>query len=75
MMDKLMWVVMFGALAGTLANIYKLRWCFILWGVTNTLWTIYNCWYGHWALAAQFGVYAGLAVWGWCQWGRKGGAK
>jgi len=68
MIEHLMWLVMILALIGTIANIYKLRWCFVVWFASNVLWTTYNLWHEHWAQAAQFAVYTGLTAWGWWQW-------
>lgn len=65
-----MWVVTVTSIVGTVANIYKRRWCFGVWLVTNSLWTAYDVWLGAWAQAALMAVYTGLAVWGLIQWRR-----
>ncbi len=63
-----MWVVTVASLVGTVANIYKRRWGFAVWFVTNLAWTGYDAWLGAWPQAALMAVYAGLAVWGWAKW-------
>ena len=58
------------SIIGTIANIYKKQWCFILWLITNAFWIGYDYYHGLYAQAALFAVYFGLAVWGLVKWGR-----
>ncbi|MEN6370917.1 MAG: nicotinamide mononucleotide transporter [Armatimonadota bacterium] len=58
------------SLIGTVANVYKLRWCFAIWLITNTLWCIHNAHIGQYAQSGLNAVYAGLAAWGLWQWRR-----
>lgn len=71
MIDNLMWGVTGASLVGTVANLYKRRWCFGIWLATNLLWSAYDLSKGAPAQAALQAVYAGLAVWGLVAW-RKG---
>lgn len=66
-----MWGVTLASLIGTLANVYRKRWCFWIWLVTNTAWSAYDWWIGAYSQSALMGVYAGLSVLGLIQW-RKG---
>jgi nicotinamide riboside transporter PnuC len=68
MLDLLTWALALAALAGTIANIKRRRWCFAVWLVTNVSWCIYDWHLGAHAQAALFAVYAGLSVWGWLAW-------
>lgn len=64
----LMWLVSGLSLAGTLGNIYKRRWCFWLWLVSNSCWCAYDASIGAWAQSALMLVYAVLAIIGLLQW-------
>jgi len=61
-------LITIAAIIGTVANIYKKQWCFIIWPFTNTIWCIYDFSIGAKWQAIQFLVYAGLSVWGLIQW-------
>ena len=62
------WLVTIASLIGTIANIYKRRWCFAVWLVTNTFWCVYDIRIGAYPQAALMGVYVLLAIWGLMQW-------
>jgi nicotinamide riboside transporter PnuC len=66
----MMWFVTVASLIGTIANIYKRRWCFIIWFFTNVSWTIYDIYIHAYAQATLMGIYAALAVHGWIKWGK-----
>ena len=68
MIDNLMWIVSAASLVGTVANIYKRRWCFVVWCATNTVWVAYDLDKGAHAQAALMACYACLSVWGLCRW-------
>lgn len=74
-LGHLMWGVTVASLVGTVANIYKRRWCFAVWFFTNCLWTVYDLSIQAWAQAALMAVYTALAVHGWFHWGRKPGGS
>jgi len=58
------------SLIGTIANIHRRRWCFLLWMFTNATWAAYDYAIGaHGQAALQF-AYFWLAVWGWFRWGK-----
>jgi hypothetical protein len=65
------WLITAGAIGGTVANIYKKQWCFIVWLGTNSAWMIYDFNKGLYSQSFLFAVYVLLAVWGLIQW-RKG---
>jgi len=71
MVGHLMWGVTVTSLIGTIANIYKCRWCFIVWFATNALWTIYDFHIGAYAQGTLMFIYWILSIWGWIQWGKK----
>jgi nicotinamide riboside transporter PnuC len=63
-----MWGVTIASIIGTVANIKKQSWCFVLWFFTNSAWMIYDYWKGAYAQSALFMVYVILAVWGIYEW-------
>jgi len=68
MLDRWMWLVSAASLVGTVANVYKRRWCFWVWCVTNTVWVAYDLHKGADAQAALMACYAVLAVMGLLKW-------
>ncbi|MFA7175560.1 MAG: nicotinamide mononucleotide transporter [Kiritimatiellia bacterium] len=65
------WAVTAASIIGTVANIYKKQWCFLIWLVTNGIWMTVDFMAGMYAQAFLFAVYVALAVWGLIKW-RKG---
>jgi nicotinamide riboside transporter PnuC len=63
-----MWLVTAGSLIGTILNIKKKRICFVIWLVTNALWTAYDLYIKNYPQAGLFAVYVVLAVWGIIAW-------
>lgn len=68
MTDGFMWCVAMVSLVGTVANVYRRRWCFVLWACSNVAWVVYDIQKHAHPQAALMAVYAALAVWGWRQW-------
>ena len=71
MIDNLMWIVCIVAIIGSAANIYKKRWCFIVWGITNLAWVAYNLYKIQHAQAFLWCVHFGTCVWGYLEWSKK----
>ena len=65
------WLITIASIIGTVANIYKKKWCFWIWLVTNSMWLIIDFRAGLYAQAFLFAVYVLLAVWGLYRWSRK----
>lgn len=68
MNESWMWLVTAASIAGTVANLYKKRWCFYVWGATNAIWAVYDFWLGVPSQGALMCVYFALALWGIYQW-------
>jgi len=68
MSDLWMWPITFLAVIGTFANIHKKRWCFILWFITNVVWTVYDIKIGAYSQAGMMFFYTGTTVYGWWMW-------
>ncbi|HUV04361.1 MAG TPA: hypothetical protein VMX94_04565 [Armatimonadota bacterium] len=66
------WIVTAASIIGTTANVYKRRWCFGVWVVTNAVWCAYDMSIRQYSQAMLFGVYLGLAVWGLWKWKAEG---
>jgi len=64
-----MWLVTAAAIVGAWLNVKKRRSGFAVWMLTNLLNAGYCLWIGQPAQALLFGVFLGLAVWGWISWG------
>jgi len=65
------WGVAVASIIGTVANIYKKPWCFVVWLFTNSIWCIYNLIIREYSQSLLWGVYTVLAVWGMVQWYRE----
>jgi hypothetical protein len=61
-------IVTIVSIIGTVANIFKKRWCFIIWIFTNGFWMCYDWYKGLYSQALLFAVYLGLAVYGLIRW-------
>lgn len=59
------------AVIGVLANNRRLRWCFLVWMVSNSLSLTIHAYTAIWSLAARDLIFLVLAVEGWIKWGRK----
>jgi Nicotinamide mononucleotide transporter. len=58
------------SLIGTIANIYKKSWCFLIWLFTNGFWCAYDAYIGQYPQAILFGIYFILAIVGLVKWRR-----
>ena len=61
-------LITIASIIGTIANIYKKRWCFIIWLFTNGFWCIYDISIGAYSQAFLFAVYFALAIHGLIKW-------
>ena len=59
------------AIIGVIANNRKLRWCFLLWMISNAMSLIIHFDAGIWSLVARDAVFLVLAVEGYCKWRSK----
>ena len=60
-----------GAIIGVIANNRRLRWCFLIWFVTNAASLGIHVYVCVWSMAARDAVFMALAVDGWIRWGKK----
>lgn len=67
-LGTLMWFVTAASLIGTISNIFKRWWCFVIWLGTNAAWAFYDFHIGAFAQSALGAVYVGLAVAGIIKW-------
>ena len=65
------WLVAIASLFATWLNVRRIRACFAIWFVTNVMWAVYDFRHGLPAQGGLMAIYAGLAVWGWREWGRQ----
>lgn len=64
------WLITIASIIGTVANIYKKWWCFLIWLITNTTWMVIDFNSHLYAQSALFLVYVALAIWGLISWCR-----
>jgi len=65
------WLVAGASLFATWLNIRRVRSCFAIWFCTNVAWAGYDFAHGLPAQGVLMTVYSLLAVWGWCEWGKR----
>jgi nicotinamide mononucleotide transporter len=63
-----LWINTAIAIIGTYLNARQVRYGFVLWMVTNFIFTGYNVLSGCWPQAFLFATYFGLAIYGWRSW-------
>ena len=59
------------AIIGVVGNNRRLRWCFLLWMVSNSLTLVIHAQTGVWSLVVRDAVFLILAVEGWVRWGKE----
>lgn len=59
------------SIIGTVANIYKKKWCFVIWTFSNTAWIVWDIWSGAYPRLLGDSVYLVLALWGMYSWGKE----
>lgn len=59
------------AIAGVILNNYRMRACFIVWLVSNSMALAVHLIVGPWSFVARDLIFIGLAVHGWIVWKRK----
>jgi len=62
------WILAVVSIFGVVLNIYKNKWCFIVWAVTNFIWMLINLSREIYAQAFLFFIYFLLAIWGMFEW-------
>lgn len=66
------YIVTIASVIGTVANVYKKQWCFIIWLFTNSFWCVFDFMHGLYGQALLFAVYVLLAVLGLVKWKKDG---
>lgn len=65
------WTVTAICLAGTVLNVKKNRWCFVLWIFGNVAWLLYDAHSGLYSRAMLDVVQLAFAIWGLIEWRKK----
>lgn len=63
-----MWIITLLSITGVILNIRKHAACFVIWGITNTAWFVYDLRIGAYPQAAVFAVYLALSIYGLFKW-------
>lgn len=64
----MIWLLTILSIAGVILNIYKNKYCFIIWSVTNFSWMLIDFYKGLPEQGCLFLVYFCLAIWGLWKW-------
>lgn len=67
-MKEFAYIITLASIVGTVANSFKKRWCFIVWGVTNTFWIFYNIVFKNYAQALLYAFNLIMAIVGFIKW-------
>jgi nicotinamide riboside transporter PnuC len=62
------WIIAIMSIAGVVLNIYKNKYCFVIWMITNFSWMIIDFYKGIYSQAFLFLIYFILAVYGFIKW-------
>lgn len=65
------WIITVFSILGVVLNIYKNKYCFIIWAVTNFSWMCVDFYYKIYSQAFLFLVYFCLAIFGLIKWYRE----
>lgn len=61
-------LITIASLIGTIANVYKKRWCFIIWLFTNAFWCGYDFYKGLYSQSVLFLIYFIISIIGIIKW-------
>ena len=65
------WILTIISITGVVLNIYKNRWGFFFWMISNALWAIVDFQKGIPEQSVLFVVYFFTALWGWLWWSKE----
>ena len=71
----MIWILTFISIAGVILNIYKNRWGFFFWMISNAFWIIIDFRKGIPEQSVLFVVYFLTSVWGWIYWSNESGNR
>lgn len=74
-MNYIAYFVTIASIIGTVANSFQKRWCFWVWGCTNTFWCIFNIMNGSYAQALLYTFNFIMAVVGLAKWKKREAAQ
>lgn len=64
------WTATVIALIGTVLNCKQIKWCFVLWLITNAMWFVWDIFIGLYNRAIMDSVQFVLAGWGLYEWSK-----
>lgn len=67
-MNYIAYAVTAASIVGTVANSFQKRWCFWVWGCTNTFWCVFNILSRSYAQAILYAFNFAMAVVGLVKW-------
>lgn len=69
------WIITALSIVGVILNVYKSRWGFFCWMITNAVWAVVDYQKGIPEQAVLFIVYFLTSLWGWVSWSKQGKQK
>ena len=69
-MQYIAYIITAASIVGTVANSFGKRWCFVVWGITNAFWIIYNVVLCSYAQALLYTFNLVMAIVGFLKWGK-----
>lgn len=70
-MNSISYVFAFLSMVGTIANSFQKKWCFYIWGITNSFWIIYNVAHKQYAQALLYIFNLTTCIIGLIKWQKK----
>jgi nicotinamide riboside transporter PnuC len=65
------WIITLLSIIGVVLNIYKNKYCFVIWAVTNFAWMVIDFQIGLYSQSFLFAVYFVLALFGLYKWAKQ----
>lgn len=62
------WIAIIFSVLGIILNAKKVIWCWLVWIISNLLWTIHAFALGDWSAVCLWVVFTGFNIYGWYQW-------
>jgi len=72
MKTTLSWILAFVSIFGTILNMYKIKWSFVVFGVTNVFWAVYFFAIKEYAPCFLQSVFFVISVVGYIKWHKEG---
>ena len=72
MKTTLSWIFAFMSIFGTILNMYKIKWSFVVFGITNLFWAVYFGYIREFAPCFLQSVFLIISITGYIKWHKEG---